>query len=56
MPFGNGKKKYFRGSFQFIIVTIRKISPAWKPELAFSSHFSKLKIAYVIGNNLSNLS
>jgi len=30
MPFGN-RKKYFKGSFQFSIVTISKISPLWKP-------------------------
>jgi len=27
------EKKYFRGSFQFSIVTILKISPLWKPEI-----------------------
>ena len=27
------KKIYFRGSFQFSIVTIQKISPPWKPEI-----------------------
>jgi len=32
MPFGN-RKKYFRGSFQFSVVTIQKISPLWKPKI-----------------------
>jgi len=33
MPFGN-RKKYFRtGSFKFRIVTIKKISPLWNPEI-----------------------
>jgi len=33
MPFGN-RKNYFRGSFQFSIVTIyKKISPFWKPDI-----------------------
>jgi len=32
MPFGN-RRKYFRGSFQFSLVTIKKISPLWKPEI-----------------------
>jgi len=32
MPFGN-RKIYFKGSFQFSIVTIEKISPLWKPEI-----------------------
>jgi len=32
MPFRN-RKTFFRGSFQFIIVTIKKISPLWKPEI-----------------------
>jgi len=32
MPFGN-RKLYFRGSFQFTIVTIQKILPLWKPEI-----------------------
>jgi len=32
MPLGN-IKIYFRGSFQFSIVTISKISPLWKPEI-----------------------
>ena len=32
MPFGNGKI-YFRGSFQFSFVTIKKISPLWKPKI-----------------------
>jgi len=32
MPFGN-RKIYFRGSLQFIIVTIKKTSPIWKPEI-----------------------
>jgi len=27
------EKKYFRGSFQFSIVTIEKISTPWKPEI-----------------------
>jgi len=30
MPFGN-REFYFIGSFQFSIVTIKKISPLWKP-------------------------
>ena len=34
MPFGN-RKKYFRGSFQFSIVTIRKISPPLPGNLKF---------------------
>jgi len=32
MPFAN-RKISFRGSFQFSIVTIQKISPLWKPEI-----------------------
>jgi len=32
MPFGN-RKKYFRESFQFSIITISKILPLWKPEI-----------------------
>jgi len=31
-PFGN-RKKYFRGSFKFSVVTIEKISPHWKPDI-----------------------
>ena len=27
------ERKYFRGSFQFSIVTVEKISPFWKPEI-----------------------
>jgi len=48
MPFGNGKK-YFKGFFQFSIVTIQKISTPWKPEIKFFGHFLKLKIAYLDG-------
>jgi len=48
MPFGNGKK-YLRGSFQFSIVTIQKISPIWKPEIQLFRHFSKIKIEYFSG-------
>jgi len=50
MPFGN-RKKYFRGSFQFSIVTIQKISSPWKPEILLFRHFPKLKIAYFNGKN-----
>jgi len=32
LPFGNGKK-YFGVSFQLSIVTIKKISLLWKPEI-----------------------
>jgi len=32
MPFGN-RNIYFEGSFQFGIVTIKEISPLWKPEI-----------------------
>jgi len=35
----NQKKKYFRGSFQFSIVTVKKISPLWKPEIELFRHF-----------------
>jgi len=52
MPFGN-RKKYFRGFFQFSIVTILKISPLWKPEIQLFRHFLKLKIAYFNGKILS---
>jgi len=31
--FSKTEKKYFRGSFQFSIVIIQKISPPWKPEI-----------------------
>jgi len=44
MPFGY-RKIYFRGSFQFSIVTIQKISPPWKPEIQLFRHL-KLSIAY----------
>jgi len=55
MPFGN-IKIYFRGSFQFSIVSILKISPPWKPEILLFSHFLKLKIAYFYGKNPFNFS
>jgi len=32
MPFAN-RKIYFRGSFEFSIFAISKISPLWKPEI-----------------------
>jgi len=50
MPFGN-RKTYFRESFQFSIVTIKKkkISPLCKPEILLFKHFPKLKIAYFNG-------
>jgi len=41
MPFGNRKKK---GSFQFSIVTIQKISPPRKPEISLFRHFPKLEL------------
>jgi len=50
-PSGN-RKTYFRGSFQFSIVTISKISPLWKPELYLFSNFSKLAIAYFNGKKI----
>jgi len=51
MPFGN-RKKYFRESFQFSIVTMQKISPPWKPKIQLFSHFPKLKIAYFNGKKI----
>jgi len=42
MPFGNGKK-YFRRSFQFSIVTIKKISPLWNPKNFYFGIFQSLK-------------
>jgi len=50
------RKKYFRGSFQFSIVTIQKKSPSWKPEILLFKHFPKLKIAYFNGENPLNFS
>ena len=38
------KKKYFIGFFQFKMVTIRKISPLWKPEIYLFTPFLELKI------------
>jgi len=53
MPFGN-RNKYFRGSFQFSIVTIKKIITHL--ETRNSIIFSKLKTSYFNGINLSNSS
>jgi len=50
------EKIYFRGSFQFSIVTIETISPLWKPEILLLRHFPKLGIAYFNGKNHSNIS
>jgi len=50
------KKKYFRGSFQFSIVTIYKLSPLSKREIKKFRHFSKLKISYFIGKKTLNFS
>jgi len=47
------KKKYFRGYFQFSIITIKKISPPWKPEIQSFRQFPKLKIAYFNGKIVS---
>jgi len=44
-PFGN-KKKYFKGSFQFSIALILKISFLWKPQIPLFSYYPKLDIAY----------
>jgi len=41
---------YFRGSFQFSIVPIKKISLLWKPDI--HRVFSKLKISYFYGKIL----
>jgi len=43
------KIKYFKGCFQFGIVTIQKISPLWKSEIQVFRHFPDLKIAYFKG-------
>jgi len=53
MPFGN-RKKYFRRSFQFSIVTIKKTSPFWKPKIYKYRHFAKLENSYINGKNTSN--
>jgi len=50
MPLGN-RKDYFRASFQFNIVAIKKISPVWKPEILLFTHFPKTEIAYFNGKN-----
>jgi len=55
MPFGD-RKKYFKASFQFSIVTIYKISPLWKPKIEKFRHFSKFEIAYFNGKNPTNFS
>jgi len=55
MPFGKGEK-YLRGSSQFRIVTISKISPLWKPEIQLFRHFPKREIAYFNRKNPFNFS
>jgi len=52
MPFGI-RQICFRGSFEFSIVTILKLSSLWKPENYYFRHFSKLKISYL--NRRKNL-
>jgi len=42
--------------FQFSIVTLKKISPLWNPEIQPSRHFPKLKIEYFSGENPLNFS
>jgi len=54
MPFGN-RKFYFRGSFQFSIVTIWKISPLRKPEFFLFRYFPKLKVAHFNGGKIQFL-
>jgi len=56
MSFENRKNKYIRGSFQFSIVTMQKISPPWKPEILLFRHFPKLKIEYFNEKNPFNFS
>jgi len=50
------QKKNILESFQFSIVTIKKISSPWKPEISLFRHFPKLKIAYANGKNPFNFS
>jgi len=54
MPFGN-RKKYLKGSFQYSIVTIQKISPPRKSKVSLFRHFRKLKIAYFNGKKILSI-
>jgi len=45
MPFDN-REKYFRGSFQLGIGTIKNISSLCKLEISLFKHFLKLKNAH----------
>jgi len=52
MPFGN-RKKYFRGSFHFGIVTIQKISPPRNLNFNYSGIFQSLKLRILMEKILS---
>jgi len=52
MPLGN-RKKYFRGSFQFSIVTIQKISPLKKYKFNYLGNFQSLKMRFLMEKILS---
>jgi len=55
MPFGN-RKKYFRGSFQFSIVTIQKISLPRNLKFDYLGIFQSLKLRISMGKNAFNFS
>jgi len=55
MPFGN-RKVYFRGSSQFSIVTIQKISPPWNLKFNYLGIFQSLKLRISKGKNPLNFS
>jgi len=51
MPFGN-RKKYFRGSFQFSIVTILKKYPSGNLKFNNLGIFQSLKLRILVGKIL----
>jgi len=50
------KKNIFEDLFSSVLLQFKKISPLWQPGIEKFRHFSKLKISYFNGKNLSNFS